>query len=80
MVGDAGPGAYNITGKPNYKQPHQGGTSASLKFNVYLKGTHIIDLEIRYKGEVTPEPQFQAFITPLFTDLMKQKPMPDPQY
>ena len=80
MVGDAGPSAYNITGKPNYKQPHQGGTSASLKFNIYLKGTHIIDLEIRYKGEVTPEPQFQAFITPLFTDLMKQKPMPDPQY
>ena len=80
MVGDAGPSAYSITGKPGYKQPHQGGTSASLKFNIYLKGTHIIDLEIRYKGEVTPEPQFQAFITPLFTDLMKQKPMPDPQY
>jgi len=80
MVGDAGPGAYSITGRKNYKQPHQGGSSASLKFDVYLKGTHIIELEIRYKGEVTPEPQFQAFITPLFTDLMKQKPMPDPQY
>ena len=80
MVGTAGPGAYNITGKPGYKQPHQGGTSASLKFNIYLKGVHIIELEIRYKGEITPEPQFQAIITPLFTKLMKEKPMPDSQY
>ena len=80
MVGDAGPNAYNITGKPGYKQPHQGGSSASLKFNIYLKGLHIINLEIRYKGEVTPEPQFQAFITPLFTDRMKEKPMPDTPY
>ena len=80
MIGDAGPGAYNITGKPGYKQPHQGGSSASLKFNIYLKGLHIIDLEIRYKGEVTPEPQFQAYITPLFTDRIKDKPNPDTPY
>ena len=80
MIGDAGPGAYSITGKPGYKQPHQGGSSASLKFNIYLKGLHIIDLEIRYKGEVTPEPQFQAYITPLFTDRIKDKPNPDTPY
>ncbi len=55
-------------------------------FNNYFKGLYpnmyndILKNLGQEQDEVTPEPQFQAFITPLFTDLMKQKPMPDPQY
>ncbi len=72
--------AYSIIPDPKYKQPHRGGTSASLKYQVTLNGYHIINLEIRYKGQIKPEPQFQAVITPQFTKLVKTKGQPDPQY
>tara|TARA_S200000501_G_C20855192_1_gene757423 strand:- start:561 stop:2342 length:1782 start_codon:yes stop_codon:yes gene_type:complete len=72
--------AYSIIPDPKYKQPHRGGTSASMKYQVTLNGYHIINLEIRYKGQIKPEPQFQAVITPQFTKLVKTKGQPDPQY
>ena len=56
---------YQMRGLTGYRQPHEGGTSKSLKFELILQGYSIVDIEIRYKGSVTPEPQFQAFITPL---------------
>ena len=72
--------AYQIIPDPKYKQPHRGGTSASMKFQIFLNGNHIINLEIRYKGQIRPEPQFQAVITTAFTKLVKQKGQPDPRY
>ena len=72
--------AYQVVPDPKYKQPHRGGTSASMKFQVLLNGYHIINLEIRYKGQIRPEPQFQAVITPQFTKLVKGEGQPDPRY
>jgi len=72
--------AYQIIPDPKYKQPHRGGTSASMKFQIFLNNEHIINLEIRYKGQIRPEPQFQAVITPTFTELVKQEAAADQRY
>ena len=75
------PGAvYVIRGETGYKQPFEGGTSKSLKFELLLAGYEIINMEIRYKGSVTPEPQFQAIITPTFKRLVKERVAPDVRY
>lgn len=72
--------AYQIIPDPKYKQPHRGGTSASMKFQIFLNGEHVINLEIRYKGQIRPEPQFQAVITPAFTKLVKEEATADQRY
>lgn len=41
-------------------------SAAKLYYTVYLSDLDIADIEIRYKGSITSEPQFQAFITPKF--------------
>tara|TARA_B100001248_G_scaffold104651_1_gene78019 strand:+ start:35 stop:1822 length:1788 start_codon:yes stop_codon:yes gene_type:complete len=75
------PGAvYVIRGETGYKQPFEGGTSKSLKFELLLGGYEIVNMEIRYKGSVTPEPQFQAIITPTFKRLVKERKAPDVRY
>ena len=71
---------YQMRGLAGYVQPHEGGTSKSLKFELLLQGYSIVEIEIRYKGSVTPEPQFQAFITPTFKKLLKDRVSPDVRY
>ena len=54
---------YQMRGLVGYRQPHEGGTSKSLKFELILQGYSIVDIEIRYKGGITPEPQFQVSVS-----------------
>ena len=75
------PGAvYQIRGQKGYKQPFEGGKSKSLKFDLLLASYHIVDIEIRYKGSVKPEPQFQVIITPTFKELVRARVAPDDRY
>ena len=71
---------YQMRGLVGYRQPHEGGTSKSLKFELILNSYSIVEIEIRYKGAVTPEPQFQAYITPTFKKLLKDRVSPDVRY
>ena len=71
---------YQMRGLVGYRQPHEGGTSKSLKFELILQGYSIVDIEIRYKGGITPEPQFQVYITPTFKKLLKDRVAPDVRY
>jgi hypothetical protein len=75
------PGAsYQIRGLDGYTQPFDGGKSKSLKFEIMLQSYSIVEIEIRYKGSVTPEPQFQAYITATFKKLLKDRKAPDVRY
>ena len=75
------PGAsYQIRGLDGYTQPFDGGKSKSLKFEIVLQSYTIVEIEIRYKGSVTPEPQFQAYITATFKKLLKDRKAPDVRY
>ena len=75
------PGAvYQIRGEKGYKQPFEGGKSKSMKFELLLAGYNIVDMEIRDKGSVKPEPQFQAIITPTFKKLVKDRVPADVRY
>ena len=57
---------YQIT---IYKQ----GSADQVSY-VYKKlGGDILDLEIRYKGEYSANPQFQCIVTPNFKNLFKSK-------
>ena len=71
---------YQIRGLVGYTQPFEGGKSKSLKFELILNSYSIVEIEIRYKGAVTPEPQFQAYITPTFKKLLKDRVAPDVRY
>ena len=46
---------------------------AKLFYTVYNGTMPLLNLEIRYKGSKTAEPQFQATATPLFKNLMGGK-------
>ena len=69
-----------IRPRAGYVQPHKGGTSASLKYEIFINGHNIVDMEVRYKGEITPEPQFQAIITSKFAQMVKSSGIADPRY
>ena len=71
---------YQIRGLDGYTQPFDGGKSKSLKFEIMLQSYSIVEIEIRYKGSVTPEPQFQAYITATFKKLLKDRKAPDVRY
>ena len=58
----------------------RGSKGAKLKYDLLLDNVNIALLEIRYKGSITPEPQFQAYITPSFEKLFKAKDMPKSVY
>ena len=58
----------------------RGAKGAKLKYDLLLDNVNIALLEIRYKGSITPEPQFQAYITPSFEKLFKAKDMPKSVY
>ena len=42
-------------------------------FKISKKDVPILDLELRYKGSFTPQPQFFANITPEFKTIMTEK-------
>ena len=44
---------------------------AKLFYTIYNGDTPLLNLEIRYKGSKTAEPQFQATATPIFKNMMK---------
>ena len=46
---------------------------AKLFYTVYNGSTPLLNLEIRYKGSKTAEPQFQATATPIFKNMMSGK-------
>ena len=80
MISNRKTRTLEIRPRKGYIQPHKGGTSASLKYEIFVNNINIIDMEIRYKGEITPEPQFQAIITSKFAQMVKKSPLPDTRY
>ena len=76
------PRATYVLQKPaGYTQAFERGASgAKLKYDLLLNGINIALLEIRYKGSIVPEPQFQAYITPSFEKLLQAKDMPKAVY
>ena len=51
-----------------------------MKYEIFVNGHNIVDMEVRYKGEITPEPQFQAIITSKFAQMVKSSGIADPRY
>ena len=49
----------------------KGAGAAKVFFSVFSDGARIIDLEIRYKGSYTANPQFQAVATADFKKIFK---------
>ena len=49
----------------------EGARAAKVFFSIYTDGNKIIDLEIRYKGSYTANPQFQAVATVVFKNMFK---------
>jgi len=49
----------------------KGAGAAKVFFSIFSDGTKIIDLEVRYKGSYTANPQFQAVATPDFKAIFK---------
>jgi len=46
---------------------------AKLFYTIYNGKIPLLNLEIRYKGSKTAEPQFQATATPMFKNMMSGK-------
>jgi len=59
--------------KGNFKKQgyEQNSTAAKLFYTIYNNDNPIVNIEIRYKGSFTAEPQFQAMATPIFKNLFK---------
>lgn len=68
MFGDADDTEYIIRegktrGSNNRHVFNEGSTAAKLFYIMQIGNTHIVDLEVRYKGSLTSEPQFQVFLS-----------------
>jgi len=50
----------------------QGATAAKIFYSIFYNSENIIDIEIRYKGSITSEPQFLATATANFANLFKE--------
>ena len=50
----------------------KGAGAAKVFFSIFSDNRRIIDLEIRYKGSYTANPQFQAVATPNFKEMFKK--------
>lgn len=58
---------------PGKKQAwEEGAGAAKVFFSIFSDGAKIVDLEIRYKGSYTANPQFQAVATPDFKKIFKK--------
>ena len=83
MFSDPDVTSYRLIADPNPKKKQafaEGATAAKLFYQMKIgkgnKGVTIVDLEVRYKGALTGEPQFQVFMsvgTNSFADLYKKK-------
>jgi hypothetical protein len=62
---------FFISKTPGKKQAFEGGP-AKLFYSLYLGKFDVADIEIRYKGSITAEPQFFATITPKFKNTYKR--------
>tara|TARA_Y100000593_G_C4277692_1_gene321012 strand:- start:44 stop:1543 length:1500 start_codon:yes stop_codon:yes gene_type:complete len=60
------------TGEPKLNAYQEGATAAKNFYTITDAGKDILDLEIRYKGEYTANPQFQCIVTPYFKNLFKE--------
>ena len=45
--------------------------SAKLNYTIYSDNRPIVNLQVRYKGDYTANPQFQAVATPVFKNMFK---------
>tara|TARA_B100002019_G_scaffold101882_1_gene87858 strand:- start:2704 stop:4389 length:1686 start_codon:yes stop_codon:yes gene_type:complete len=83
MFSDPDVTSYRVIPDPNPKKKQafvEGATAAKLFYQMKIgkgnKGITIVDLEVRYKGALTGEPQFQVFMTVganSFSELYKKK-------
>ena len=72
---------YKLEKPKNYRQAFERNPDgAKLKYNLFANAENIALLEIRYKGSITAEPQFQAYITPTFSKLLTAPTMPKTTY
>lgn len=62
---------FFISKTPGKKQAFEGGP-AKLFYSLYMGKFDVADIEIRYKGSITAEPQFFATITPKFKNTYKK--------
>ena len=59
---------------PGKKQAfEQGSNAAKLQYNLFLNNNNLADIEVRYKGAITAEPQFQAFLSADFKQLLSAR-------
>ena len=68
LLGDPDNTAFVIKQQPNKKQAYEEGAGAAKLFYVMEIGKGaaaktIVDLEVRYKGTLTAQPQFQVFMS-----------------
>ena len=59
-------------GEPKLNAYQEGATAAKNFYTITDAGKDILDLEIRYKGEYSANPQFQCIVTPNFKNLFKE--------
>ncbi len=66
-------GNLSVRQTENKKQAwSMGSNAAKIFYTIYSEELPIIDIEIRYKGSFTAEPQFQATARPNFKNLFKK--------
>lgn len=63
---------FSVVRDPRTKPAFEGGPAKTVHF-VRVSGKDLAKVEMRYKGSITPEPQFQAYITPVFKDMYKKQ-------
>jgi len=59
-------------GEPKLNAYEEGATAAKNFYTITDAGKDILDLEIRYKGEYSANPQFQCIVTANFKNLFKE--------
>ena len=65
--------AFKVETPSNLKNAWEDGSNAAkIFFKIWMGTLDLCDMEIRYKGSITAEPQFQATITPNFKRIYKR--------
>ena len=63
---------FSVIRDPRTKPAFEGGPAKTVHL-ITVSGKSIVQVEMRYKGSITPEPQFQAVITPVFKNMYKEQ-------
>ncbi len=63
---------FSVIRDPRVKPAFEGGPAKTVHL-ITVSGKSIVQIEMRYKGSITPEPQFQAYITPVFKNMYKEQ-------